>query len=230
MSSSFFHIRDALHGASPGTLIASRETATLHGPLRALIGKAAANLLLKHAGRPGVLHMDAAELVATTGLEPDLADRVISARRLFAAARRPGSPVASSKHVLDVLPAGLSDLEVEVLLAVALDVRLAPIGVVLLAQGGPSSAVVIPRYVFTPLVRLGAHQFILVHNHPSGHATPSTEDVQFTNRVARLGYALDLPLVDHLIIGGNEVCSLYELGLLPSRQELQSLELNDDRS
>jgi DNA repair protein RadC len=230
MKSSNLHIKDALDSASPGTLIASRETATLHGPLRALIGKEAATLVLKHAGRPGVLHMDASALAATSGVAPELAERVVSARRLFAAARHLGPALSTSQRVLDVLPVGLADLEVEVLLAIALDARLAPMGVVLLAQGGPSSAVVVPRYVFTPLVRLGARQFILVHNHPSGCVTPSQEDIVLTNTVARLGYALDLPLVDHLIVGGHQVCSLFDLGLLPSRQELQSVELNDGLS
>jgi DNA repair protein RadC len=227
MNLSHFHIKDALQGVSSGELIASLETSVLHRPLRALIGKEAARLVLRHAGRPGVLHMNASELAETSGIELELAERVVTARRLFAIARHPSPALSSSQHVLDVLPAGLADLEVEVLLAIALDIRLTPIGVVLLAQGGPSSAVVVPRYVFTPLVRLAARQFILVHNHPSGCAVPSQEDIALTNTICRLGYALDLLLVDHLIVGGNEVCSFSDLGLLPKRDELEHPELND---
>lgn len=224
MSNTHLHIRDALDGAFPGTLIASQETKALQGPLWALIGRHAATLVLKHAGRAGVLHMDAAELVTTTGVTKDAAERLVAARRLFHVARHREPPMPSPRHVLDALPPGLADLEVEVLLAIALDAGHTPIGTVLLAQGGPTSASVVPKHVFTPLVRLGARQFILVHNHPSGCVTPSEDDVRLTNTIAQLGFALGISLVDHLIVGGSDIASFFDLGLMPTRQELLRLD------
>jgi hypothetical protein len=154
MSNMNLHIKDALDGASPGTLIASPETTTLHGPLRALIGKDAANLVLKRAGRTGVLHMSEAELVATTGIAPELARRLVVARRLFATRRRPTNTIQCSSQVLEALPVGLSMLETEVLLGIALDTAMKPIATVFFAKGGATGAAIVPRDVFTPLLRL----------------------------------------------------------------------------
>jgi DNA repair protein RadC len=44
-----------------------------------------------------------------------------------------------------------------------------------------------------------------VHNHPSGDARPSTDDIRTTRRLAHVSHELDLPLLDHLIIAGDEL-------------------------
>ena len=55
---------------------------------------------------------------------------------------------------------------------------------------------------------------MLVHNHPSGDPTPSRADLEITERVRLLGAMMEIPLVDHIIIGDKTYCSLRENGYL----------------
>jgi DNA repair protein RadC len=85
-----------------------------------------------------------------------------------------------------------------------------------LAQGGNHGCAVTVRDIFRPALRVGASAFALVHNHPSGDPTPSIEDVRMTEEVARAGSVMGLPLVDHVVIGGERHASFFELGLIRS--------------
>jgi DNA repair protein RadC len=55
---------------------------------------------------------------------------------------------------------------------------------------------------------------IVAHNHPSGDPTPSPEDIATTRRLQEVGELLDIPLLDHLIIGADTFVSLKERGVL----------------
>ena len=55
---------------------------------------------------------------------------------------------------------------------------------------------------------------ILLHNHPSGQAKPSEEDYLVTNKIKECGKLLDIPLLDHIIIGDNQYFSFAEAGVL----------------
>lgn len=52
---------------------------------------------------------------------------------------------------------------------------------------------------------LEAAGFVLVHNHPSGDAQPSTGDIRLTRQLAQLSRDLDVPLFGHFILGGDEL-------------------------
>jgi DNA repair protein RadC len=73
-------------------------------------------------------------------------------------------------------------------------------------------ALVHPREVFEPAVRLSAASVILVHNHPSGDTTPSTADIELTSRLVAAGYVLGIELLDHCIVTKDDCASLKELG------------------
>ena len=52
------------------------------------------------------------------------------------------------------------------------------------------------------------------HNHPSGSAEPSAEDIRLTRRIANLTQAVGVQLLDHLIFAGADMVSMRERGLL----------------
>ena len=79
-------------------------------------------------------------------------------------------------------------------------------------KGTVNMSLVGPREVFRGAVREGAASLIVVHNHPSGDTTPSQEDIAVTKKLAEVGELLDIPLLDHLIIGRSGHVSLQELG------------------
>jgi len=58
--------------------------------------------------------------------------------------------------------------------------------------------------LFQPAIEQKAASIVIVHNHPSGDPTPSTEDINLTRAVVQAGTLLDIPLLDHLIIGGHQ--------------------------
>jgi DNA repair protein RadC len=68
--------------------------------------------------------------------------------------------------------------------------------------------------VFRDAVRACAAAVIVVHNHPSGDATPSGEDLRITGELAEAGRLLDVELLDHLIIGRGRWASLRALGAI----------------
>jgi DNA repair protein RadC len=70
------------------------------------------------------------------------------------------------------------------------------------------------RRVIEDALRLGAQGLVIAHNHPSGDAQPSWDDVESTRELAETAARLGIRLHDHLIFAGGEVCSLRALGLL----------------
>ena len=82
------------------------------------------------------------------------------------------------------------------------------------AVGTMDAALVDPRRVFQEALRHQAAALILAHNHPSGDPSPSKEDIALTLRLAEAGKLLELPVLDHIIIGDGRFVSLKEKGLL----------------
>ena len=92
--------------------------------------------------------------------------------------------------------------------------RLAPIGFFDVAHGSMTQCQVGVQQIFTRAALCGAYAIIIAHNHPSGDTTPSEPDMTFTERIKEAGKIMDIPLVDHLIIGENGYYSFHEEGKL----------------
>ena len=99
-------------------------------------------------------------------------------------------------------------LEQEELWVIALNNALEVLGLVKLYRGNASSAIIRPAEVFKEAVRLGATSVAMAHNHPGGDPRPSTEDIEITRVVAAAGKILDIPLLDHLVIGRQSYTSI----------------------
>ena len=81
-----------------------------------------------------------------------------------------------------------------------------------LFQGTINSAHVYPREVIKAVLKLNAAAVMLAHNHPSGVARPSQADRDITNDISQILKALDVRVLDHMVVGDTEVCSLAEMG------------------
>ena len=84
-----------------------------------------------------------------------------------------------------------------------------------ISKGTINSSVVTPREIFFPAIKMMASSIILAHNHPSADVTPSSEDKNITEVVARSGKLINIKLLDHIIIGKNKIYSFKEAGLIP---------------
>jgi DNA repair protein RadC len=70
------------------------------------------------------------------------------------------------------------------------------------------------RPILAEALRLDARGMIVAHNHPSGNATPSTEDIEVTRILAETSRRLEIRVIDHLIFAGEDCTSFRALGLL----------------
>ena len=88
------------------------------------------------------------------------------------------------------------------------------IGMPEVSVGSLSASVVHPREVFRAAIDYAAAAMILLHNHPSGDPTPSREDIAVTDRLVKAGKIMDIPVLDHVVIGRECFASFKEKGLL----------------
>lgn len=82
----------------------------------------------------------------------------------------------------------------------------------LISLGTVNSSLVHPREVFRPAIADGASSIILVHNHPSGDPSPSSNDIAITKKIIEGGKLLEINVLDHVIVGKTNL-SLRECGL-----------------
>lgn len=103
----------------------------------------------------------------------------------------------------------------EVFALVLLDNKHGVIGLERLFFGTIDGAIVYPREVVKCALRANAAAVILVHNHPSGHPSPSLEDERITERLVEALRLIDVRTLDHLIVAGTQIVSMAAEGLMP---------------
>ncbi|MDO4203086.1 MAG: DNA repair protein RadC [Selenomonadaceae bacterium] len=106
------------------------------------------------------------------------------------------------------------DLTVENFLVLSLDSQLHPLSCRRISSGTVNMTVAHPREVMREVVRAAATSFLVAHNHPSGDMRPSGEDLTLTKRLVKAGETLMIPLVDHIIVSGEEYVSLRDEGII----------------
>lgn len=101
----------------------------------------------------------------------------------------------------------------EMVVVVSLDAKNSPIAAEVVAVGLLSSCMVGVPEVFRHAVTACAASILCFHNHPSSSLRPSKDDIQVTGRLREAGKLLGIPLLDHIIIGGEGgYLSLKEAG------------------
>lgn len=167
-------------------------------------------------GLVGLSNASLAELSEVHGIGPVKAAQIKAALELGRRMLTPGREqlvVRSPADAANLLMMEMSALEQEELRVVMLDARNHLLGIHTAYKGSNHVMIVRGADLFREAVRASAAAIIAVHNHPSGDPTPSAEDVNITSILVKAGRALDLELLDHLIIGGNRFVSLKERGL-----------------
>lgn len=164
------------------------------------------------------------DLTTLTGLGRVKAMQLIAAlelgRRREAAppTRRPA--LHSSRDCFRVLRPLLEDLEYEEFHLLCLNRANELLGSHRISQGGTTGTVADAKRIFrTALTSHGAVTgLVLAHNHPSGQARPSAADLKLTAKLGRAARALDLQIMDHIIVAGRDYYSFAD------HQRLQSPE------
>ncbi len=122
--------------------------------------------------------------------------------------------LTSPTHTAEYLQAQLQHCQEEVFAILYLNNQHQPIHFEKLFYGTIDAASVYPRVVVKKTLQQNAAAVIIAHNHPSGIAEPSEADRAITDRLKQALSLIDIRLLDHFIIGNNQVTSFAERGLL----------------
>ena len=123
-------------------------------------------------------------------------------------------PVEAHQAIRQMARSLLGDLDREAGVVIALDARNRPIGGHVVSVGTLSSSLVHPREVFKFGILANAASLLFAHNHPSGNAEPSQDDIEMTRRLVKAGEIIGIEVIDSLIIGHDTFLSLKERGLI----------------
>jgi DNA repair protein RadC len=139
---------------------------------------------------PGIGEAKALELVAAFGLGERLARETLSKQKLD-----------SPELVSELVGPEMRRLRTESLRVILLDTRYRLLHIEEVSLGSLNESIAHPREIFRPALTYSAHAVIVVHNHPSGDASPSQTDHSLTRRLAEAAELLQIKLLDHIIIG-----------------------------
>ncbi|MFH0902629.1 MAG: DNA repair protein RadC [Pseudomonadota bacterium] len=170
----------------PGVLGTAQALLTRFGDLRRMASAGTAELL----SIPGMGIAQACRMKAALALAGRLMERPFAR----------GEPLSGPQDVYQRLGPRLALNDREVFMALALDVKHRIIAEQQLADGGACSVEVLPRDVFSRLLREEASSVVFVHNHPSGDPAPSAADEELTRRLTAAGALVGIRVLDHVII------------------------------
>lgn len=172
----------------------------------------------QYGGLLSLCHLNKKELVRISGIGEKKACQIISmaeiAKRLAKAKRKELPALNSPQAVADYYMEDLRHLDREHVMLVMIDSKSQILKETIMSSGTVNASILSPREIFIEAMKYDAVNIILLHNHPSGDPTPSSEDISTTKRVKEAGLLVGIKLVDHLIIGDNRYTSLKEKGLL----------------
>ncbi|ODS37812.1 MAG: hypothetical protein A7316_08985 [Candidatus Altiarchaeales archaeon WOR_SM1_86-2] len=172
--------------------------------------------LLDKYNLPSLAKSNVIELRKTLGVGDAKACQIIACfelgRRLLTYESKP--PIKTAQDVADLFMPELQYLKKENFKGVYLDSKNRVIWDETISIGTLNASIVHPREVFSTALVKSANAIILVHNHPSGDPTPSSDDIEITKKMIDAGKLMDIEVLDHIIIGEGEYVSLKERELI----------------
>ncbi|MBI1757049.1 MAG: DNA repair protein RadC [Fimbriimonas ginsengisoli] len=178
-------------------------------------GPMSRKVMTKFTGLQGLGEASPEDIRDATGLESFEILRCQSlmelGRRTGGAGKGPVSEIRDSSDVF-VLLDHLRFEKREHFFAILLNTKNGIIRSLPVHIGTLDASLVGPREIFREAIREGASSLIVAHNHPSGDPTPSQEDRDITGKLAEIGEMLQIPLLDHVIIGERRFHSFRDRG------------------
>lgn len=126
---------------------------------------------------------------------------------------QPGQRYTAPQQVYEAFKFLMQETK-EMFLCLHLDGKNKIVVVDLVSIGSLNQSIVCPRSVFQTALLSNAAALILIHQHPSGDPSPSSEDISITRRLKEAGEIINIKVLDHIIVGDGEYLSFVERGLL----------------
>lgn len=136
-----------------------------------------------------------------------------------------GHPVKSPEDAVKLIGQELCEMDREVVCIINLKSDGTPINCTFASMGALDRSVAHPRELLKATILSNASTMIMIHNHPSGNLDPSIEDSILTDRMIKICDLVGVPLVDHIIVGGDnsDYFSFKEKDRLPASNLRYSL-------
>jgi len=135
-------------------------------------------------------------------------------KRRKEAAPKERNKITCSKDAADIFTPVLEDLPHEEFWVLLLNRGNKIIDKHMVSQGGISGTVIDVRLILKTAIEKLASSLILCHNHPSGTLEASDADIKITRKLKEAGDIMDIPVLDHIIIGSNKYYSFADEGIL----------------
>ncbi len=178
----------------------------------------ARELITRFGGVAGLLAAELSKLVQVDGLgtakAAQLAAVIELARRSLREELKAGSLLTTPGAVRDYLRLALAARDHEVFVVLFLDSQHRVLSNAELFRGTLTQTSVYPREVVKAALAANAAAVIFAHNHPSGVAQPSQADEMLTRQLKEALALVDVKVLDHFIVAGNQTLSFAERGLL----------------
>lgn len=175
-------------------------------------------LALAHNSLHELGRLNITELQQTKGIGEARAITIAAALELGRRRQQPDdfqrSKISSSKDAADIILPLLRDLNHEVFLVLYLNQSAKLIKHEIISSGGMTATVADVRLILKSALLYQANQIIVAHNHPSGNLQPSSTDKDLTRKLKDAAALMDIKLLDHIIIAGNNYFSFGDDGLL----------------
>lgn len=172
----------------------------------------------QYKGLLGLHHLSIQELMEIKGIGEVKAIKIKCvtefSRRIARETFLPSVKFQSPETVASYYMEELRHREIEQVILVMTDNKNQLMKELIISKGTVNQSMLSTREIFIDALRFRAVNILLIHNHPSGDPTPSKADIQITKQINEAAKLLNIPLVDHIIIGDNKYSSLRELGLL----------------
>jgi DNA repair protein RadC len=178
----------------------------------------AKRLLVEHKNLKVLASKGVVEFTRMKGIGPARGARLLAAfevgRRIEMNSEEKEVKLNSPDCVARLYLPEFRGLKKEIFKAVLLDSGNKIIRDVTISQGTLNASVVHPREVFKAAVDYLAAGILLLHNHPSGEASPSKEDRNITSQLMKASEVMGIPILDHIILAGDRYFSFAKEGLL----------------
>ena len=164
-----------------------------------------------------LLKMQYEDLIKIKGINSAKACTILAAIELVKRALKIGEatlPIIHSTKDVIAQSVYLRDKTREHLMGIYLNARNEMVFKKPIFIGTLNANLVHPREIFNEALKQNAASVILVHNHPSGDAEPSQDDLEITKRILEAGKIMGIDVLDHVIITKNKVFSFKEKGLI----------------
>ena len=178
----------------------------------------AENLLDRAGGLAGLGHATLEEVEQVRGIGEAKAVTLLAAlelgRRVDSLAPLDRTAVRTPDDVAALLLPRFRYESRESFVAVLLSTKNHVLKTPVISVGSLNASIVHPRELFREAINASAAAVIVAHNHPSGDPTPSPEDVSLTRKLVEAGKILDIPVLDHVVLGDGKYVSFKEKGIL----------------